>query len=255
MRTLFIGDVHGCSLELYKLLKQFKFQMGKDKLYLTGDVIDKGPNSIHVLEMIKDYNAKTVMGNHEEYFMEMYNAMDDDELFRKLIKKYTKIEPDNPLKCFLNRFGLKNLSQAKIIYNTVSKFPYYIDTPYGLLVHAGVNPKLSEPRKSHKGVLTHIRQTFYDGNPWYLNYKSKERIIFRHWAAPDVMQQNNAICLDTGCVYGYYLTGWCPEEDKIYQVKSNSHNKWPLKDRGFKDFSELKKDKKNINMAKELGLM
>jgi len=254
MRTLYVGDVHGCSRELAELLRSFNFKMGKDQLYFTGDVIDKGPHNLHVLEIIRDYNGISVMGNHEENFMEMYEARDDYDKFKDLVLQYTKIETDNPKKAFLDRFNIKDFSQAKKIYDTVRKFPYFLHTSHGFLVHAGVNPHLKNIDKTNKALLTHIRRTT-DGNPWFTSYKGIERVIFGHWAAQNYYEQENAICLDTGCYHGFYLTGWCPEENKFYQVKSKHKNNWPLgKDRKFKDMTDIFKDKDNVKKARELGL-
>lgn len=45
MSTYLIGDVHGCYDELIALLKQVDFTPGQDTLWLTGDLVARGPGS------------------------------------------------------------------------------------------------------------------------------------------------------------------------------------------------------------------
>ena len=66
-RTLYIGDVHGCADELERIVDAFGFVRGKDTLYQTGDIINKGPDMLRALKFVKDNGILTVRGNHEEH--------------------------------------------------------------------------------------------------------------------------------------------------------------------------------------------
>ena len=46
MATYLIGDVHGCYDELIALLHKVEFTPGKDTLWLTGDLVARGPGSL-----------------------------------------------------------------------------------------------------------------------------------------------------------------------------------------------------------------
>ena len=72
-----IGDIHGCYDEFMSLLQEINFNSGKDTLYLLGDLINRGPKSIEVLEWcIKHSNSIiAVLGNHEIYFLLRYNGV------------------------------------------------------------------------------------------------------------------------------------------------------------------------------------
>ena len=48
-RTLYIGDIHGCADELERIIDAFGFVRGKDTLYQTGDIINKGPDMMRAL--------------------------------------------------------------------------------------------------------------------------------------------------------------------------------------------------------------
>jgi bis(5'-nucleosyl)-tetraphosphatase (symmetrical) len=43
-------------------------------------------------------------------------------------------------------------------------------------------------------------------------------VAFGHWAKRGLIDLPRFKGLDTGCVYGRKLTGWCPEENRFYQV-------------------------------------
>ena len=48
MRTIIIGDIHGCFKELVLLLEKVQFDQGRDLLISLGDMIDRGPRSFQV---------------------------------------------------------------------------------------------------------------------------------------------------------------------------------------------------------------
>jgi bis(5'-nucleosyl)-tetraphosphatase (symmetrical) len=195
-RTFFIGDIHGCIEELAELLEKFS-PNANDKIYQVGDVINKGPNSIAALEFVLKHNIKCVMGNHEAKLLQILN------------KQKTELTPKE-LKF------LDNVQKPEWIANVVSKFPLWIDTGKELLLHAGLEPGKTLEETSSKEILT-IR--LWEGKPWYEQVVINGRlIIFGHWAMNGLVDFPHAKGLDTGCVYGKLLTGYCPEENKFYQV-------------------------------------
>ncbi|WP_312663941.1 metallophosphoesterase, partial [Pantoea sp. CTOTU49201] len=52
MSTYLIGDVHGCYDELRALLAQVDFDPQQDTLWLTGDLVARGPGSLDVLRYV-----------------------------------------------------------------------------------------------------------------------------------------------------------------------------------------------------------
>jgi bis(5'-nucleosyl)-tetraphosphatase (symmetrical) len=67
MSTYAIGDIQGCLEPLMRLLAKIDFAPQKDTLWLTGDLVNRGPQSLETLRFIKDLgNAViTVLGNHD----------------------------------------------------------------------------------------------------------------------------------------------------------------------------------------------
>lgn len=74
MATYCIGDVHACYDEFMNLLHQIKFDSNKDHIYLTGDVIGRGPKPLETLDfLLKHQNSiSTVLGNHDLNLLAVY---------------------------------------------------------------------------------------------------------------------------------------------------------------------------------------
>ena len=66
-RTWLIGDVHGCAKQLDMLLRRIKFDEHKDQLLFAGDLINRGPDSLEVVRLVRSLEKKhnTVLGNHD----------------------------------------------------------------------------------------------------------------------------------------------------------------------------------------------
>ncbi len=67
MSTYAIGDIQGCLAPLKRLLHKIHFDPTQDKLWFSGDLINRGPDSLETLRFIKSLNqsALTVLGNHD----------------------------------------------------------------------------------------------------------------------------------------------------------------------------------------------
>ena len=63
-RIIAIGDIHGCHQELAELLERLALTKD-DRLILVGDLINRGPDSCKVIDLARQYNAVSLLGNHE----------------------------------------------------------------------------------------------------------------------------------------------------------------------------------------------
>lgn len=65
-RDFIIGDLHGMYEELMIKMKEVDFDYNKDRLFSVGDLIDRGPDSLGCLELLKEPMFFAVLGNHED---------------------------------------------------------------------------------------------------------------------------------------------------------------------------------------------
>lgn len=206
-----MGDVHGCFKEFLALLKKANYQPETHRLILVGDLINRGPFSLEMLEWVRGKGVELVRGNHEQAFLRaVSHKMFLNPIFKQLKKNMGK--------------------DIGFWLDWISSLPFYIEESNLFVVHGGLVPG-EHPQFSDPHLLMNIRT--WDGlgedikkelnPPWYSFYKGKKLVIYGHWASQGLNIRGNTIGLDTGCVYGHKLSGILLPDRKIVQVSAFSN--------------------------------
>ena len=231
-RVLVVGDVHGCLRELDDLLAAAGFKAGQDRLVMTGDLLDRGPDSVGVLRRVRELRGLSVLGNHEEKHLR-YRA---HEARAKADPSY-KIPMSKP-----HPETHDALSEAD--WKWLERLPLTIEIGADIVVvHGGFSRDLPRwrPRKNvcrvryvHKD--TRNFQGSRDGwkQPentifWTALYRGTRNVIFGHepmrQAARDYRKDGRwTLGIDTACVFGRALTGYWVGAQRLVSVPA--HRKW-----------------------------
>lgn len=217
VRTIAIGDIHGCYTELKTLLNSLetdgKYNKNTDKLVFLGDYIDRGENSRLVIELIRNLqkdnkNVIALMGNHEDMMIDYFYGIDNCWTYNgylETMKSYTGFN-----------------EQLKSDLEWMKNLPLYYEDDNFIYVHAGIDTeKIME--EQNRDTLLWVRESFiYNIEEYY------KQVVFGHTPTvtlngmyKPVYTQTNNIGIDTGCVYGGALSALIIEDGKVdgfYQI-------------------------------------
>jgi bis(5'-nucleosyl)-tetraphosphatase (symmetrical) len=71
MSVYWVGDIQGCDAPLGQLLDHVGFSVSRDRLYVLGDLVNRGPSSLAVLRRLQDMGSSVqcVLGNHDLHLL------------------------------------------------------------------------------------------------------------------------------------------------------------------------------------------
>jgi serine/threonine protein phosphatase 1 len=185
-----VGDVHGCVTELEALLDRLAPDPD-DLVVFVGDLVRKGPDSAGVVDRVRSRpNFLTVRGNNEE----------------KLLRGEAELD---------------SLDDADLAW--LAERPVAIGWDGGLVVHAGVDPRkpLAQHAVDDVQTVRELGDDDYEPPFWYDAYERETRVFFGHTPLDAPVDRENAVGLDTGCVYGGELTAYDRGRDRFVSVPSD----------------------------------
>ena len=133
MAVYAVGDVQGCAVALEELLDDLNFDPARDKLWLVGDLVNRGPRSLQTLRMIRRFGdaAISVLGNHDLHLLavasgikparstdtlkEILRAPDRDELMHWL-RHLPMVHADRELRTLMVHAGVYPGWKAKQLF-------------------------------------------------------------------------------------------------------------------------------------------
>jgi serine/threonine protein phosphatase 1 len=216
-----VGDIHGCLDPLRALVDQLP---PAGELIFLGDYIDRGPHSAGVVRYLKQLATQRpcrfLMGNHEWL---MLNAIVEDEAIPHWIRN-----GGNPT---LHSYGVdfarwphskqrgKFLEQDQAFF---ANLELYHEDDTTIFVHAGIDTRTADMRSQDAETLLWIREKFFRASA---DWHGKE-VIFGHTPtlsmglpARRIFQEGKFYGVDTGCVYGGYLTAIDSRTHQLYQER------------------------------------
>lgn len=72
-----IGDLQGCSAPFHRLLEKIDFSPSRDTLYLLGDLVNRGPDSLGTLRSLMALGdaAQCLLGNHDLHLLALWQGV------------------------------------------------------------------------------------------------------------------------------------------------------------------------------------
>ena len=208
-RTLIVGDVHGCLEELEDLLEESGWEED-DQLVLVGDLVAKGPNSLGVIRLVRELGGLAVRGNHDQHCLKWWDAKCAGDDLPELKPAHQRVAEE--------------LEDED--WEWLAALPLWLELPEHdtLVVHAGLLPDL--PLEDQDPFdLMNMRsilddgtpsRSYEEGTPWASVWPGPRLVVFGHDAIRGLQNRPHSVGLDTGCVYGGWLTGlWVPRRDLV----------------------------------------
>lgn len=231
MKFFAISDIHGCADEFHEMLNNWNAD--NEQLVLMGDYIDRGKDSLRVLQMAKrlkdQYGAIVLGGNHEDLLMSfLQDPKEQRMLFMQNGGDKTIASMLHAEALHYNAFDIARLTKEKNIelIEFIMGMRDYYETNRHIFVHAGVNLHLKDWTFSTHNDYRWIRHQFHA-----TTNKTGKTIVFGHTPTSMLNEDksdnvwfskcNSKIGIDGGCVFGGRLNGIkINERDKssIYEV-------------------------------------
>ncbi|CAG9220138.1 Metallophosphoesterase [Paraburkholderia sabiae] len=231
-RDFVVGDIHGCFAQLRAELEARNFDPQRDRLFAVGDLVDRGPQSEHLLEAVERYGIRSVKGNHEDVIVRWHAG--EEQAFSLL---------GNGGNWLLDRAEEREWVNEIAAYMASLPYLIEIETEHGLvgIVHADspvsdwnrlvgeIEREKADGKTRRKAIWSRTRWKTYQPHPSpsrntlrSLLDKAKHSVraqshapgridnvtavIVGHTPVAGVTAKDNVINIDTGAVYGGKLT-------------------------------------------------
>jgi serine/threonine protein phosphatase 1 len=211
MKTIIVGDIHGCFAELTALLEKAGIGPG-DRIVAVGDLLDRGPEPADVLRFFLDRpGTLSILGNQDHKHLQGKPGF-----IREITRRRCGEE--------LYARGLAWLRER----------PLYLELDPVTIVHWGVEPGLPLAEQRADVLLglpegeEHLTRRC-GGRTWYDAYTGRRPIVYGHHSFAAGIRRGLTFGIDTGCVYGQELTGLLLPEMETVSVPARADHWFELR--------------------------
>ena len=201
MSTYVLSDLHGQYNKFMDMLKLIKFN-DNDKMYILGDIFDRGPDPLKILDyIICRKNIDFIPGNHEYMFLEFYNTYD------------ARLWSYNGGKTTMTQLMKRGEDYLKALYDYLTKLPLVKVHDKFILTHAGLYLPKNQNQYTLQEILSLQNAEF---NLWSRSNINNERqykdytVICGHtptlYVDPDqdqmsIVRRKGTIYIDCGATF------------------------------------------------------
>ncbi|MEO0836170.1 MAG: metallophosphoesterase family protein [Cyanobacteria bacterium J06642_3] len=215
-RRIVIGDVHGHYDTLIALLDAIS-PTSEDEVYFLGDLIDRGPKSAQVVDLVMRNQFNCLRGNHEEMLLDVVGT---GEVSIELYQSWLYSGGHATVDSYDSKIPQEHIDWIK-------NLPLYLDLGDYWLVHAGVDPKIPLAQQC-ADQFCWIREDFHCCDQAF--FENKKIIITGHtitFTLPGVKPGQIAagkgwLDIETGAYH--HNSGWMTAVDlnqhKVYQANT-----------------------------------
>jgi bis(5'-nucleosyl)-tetraphosphatase (symmetrical) len=246
-----VGDIQGCCDALDRLLAEIGFSASRDHLYVLGDLVNRGPQSLETLRRLRGLGAAAtcVLGNHDLHLLaaasgvrpvhatdtldDILDAPDREAWLEWVRSRRMAVQAEGWLMLHAGVAPQWDLDLTLRLAGEVERHLASDSLIDFLRVMYGNQPAQWNDALSGNdrlrftvNVLTRIRHVAADGT---LDFKAKDGngpppeglyrwfdapgrrtagvpIAFGHWSTLGLIERDDLLGLDTGCVWGGRLT-------------------------------------------------
>ena len=257
MATYAIGDVQGCFRTFERLLRRVGFNESKDRLWLAGDMVNRGPRSLEVLRWLvgHDHAVTAVLGNHDLYLLARHagvlgarrrdtlepvlQAPDSRELVSWVRRRPILHRENGFVMVHAGLLPKWTIDEAERRARAIEQALQGSDFTALLGDVRRPNDELSGAQRSMQldlAVFTRLRMLRRSGEPdfmfsdapdkapgnlraWYdfPHKRGDVTVVIGHWSALGLRLQAGLVALDSGCVWGNVLSAYRLEDAQVFQ--------------------------------------
>ncbi len=232
--TVVIGDIHGCGEELRKMFDRLRRWAGESRIILVGDLLTKGPRPDLVVEEILHrqqlgWRIEIVCGNHEPRALAALRRAGPDGRTNDLpprLAEMVDILADADL-----------LEEARDLLRASMRTPFIRGrNPHWTVVHAGVDP-MRGFEKTPQRLRMSIKSAPAEDDWWWHYDGSDGLLVVGHkpLSRPLILRRPDGrpvvAAIDTGCVYGGFLTAYFIGADRLLMIPSKQRRQFNFRHR------------------------